>query len=96
MDSNQPDVISELYTLILGRMENPVEGSYTNYLLSKGTDKICKKVGEEAFEVVIAAAGDRREDMIYELADLQYHLLVLMAHKGITPEDVLEELKKRR
>jgi phosphoribosyl-ATP pyrophosphohydrolase len=96
MTGENTDIIQDLYDLIIGRRENPVEGSYTNYLFTKGTDKICKKVGEEAFEVVIAAAGDKREAMIYELADLQYHLLVLMAEKGITPDDVYTELKNRR
>jgi len=90
------NIISELYELILGRRENPVEGSYTNYLFSKGSDKICKKVGEEAFEVVIAATVNNKQDIIYELADLQYHLLVLMAEKGITPDDVYKELNNRR
>ncbi len=96
MTGENTDIIQELYNLIIDRREHPVEGSYTNYLFTKGTDKICKKVGEEAFEVVIAATGDKREAMIYELADLQYHLLVLMAEKGITPEDVYMELKNRR
>jgi len=89
-------IIQELYELIVGRRENPVEGSYTNYLFSKGSEKICKKVGEEAFEVVIAATADKRQDIIYELADLQYHLMVLMVEKGITLDDVYDELKKRR
>ena len=85
------NIIAELYELILGRRDSPVEGSYTNYLFSKGSDKICKKVGEEAFEVVIAATANNKQDIIYELADLQYHLLVLMAEKGITPDDVYKE-----
>jgi len=96
MSENSANIIQEVYDVILGRRENPVEGSYTNYLFSKGSDKICKKVGEEAFEVVIAATGNKKEDIVYELADLQYHLLVLMAEKGITPEDVYNELKNRR
>ena len=96
MAEDSSGIIRELYEVILGRRENPVEGSYTNYLFSKGSDKICKKVGEEAFEVVIAATGNKKQDIIYELADLQYHLLVLMAEKGITPEEVYEELKNRR
>lgn len=96
MEEGTANIVLDLYELILGRRENPVEGSYTNYLFTKGTDKICKKVGEEAVEVIIAAVGDKRQDMIYELADLQYHLLVLMAEKGITPEDVYTELKNRR
>jgi len=90
------NIIADLYELILGRRDNPVEGSYTNYLFSKGSDKICKKVGEEAFEVVIAATTNNKQDIIYELADLQYHLLVLMAEKGITPDDVYKELNNRR
>jgi len=96
MADNSESVIQELYELILGRRENPVEGSYTNYLFSKGMDKICKKTGEEAIEVIIAATNGNRQDIIYELADLQYHLLVLMAEKGITPDDVYCELKNRR
>ena len=90
------NIIDELYGVILGRKTNPVDGSYTNYLFDKGMNKIGKKVGEEAFEVVIAACGDKKQDIIYELADLQYHLLVLMAEKGITPEDVYTELRTRR
>ena len=96
MTQDSENIIQELYDLILGRRENPVEGSYTNYLFSKGSDKICKKVGEESFEVVIAASTGSKQDIIYELADLQYHLLVLMAEKGITPEDVYAELRNRR
>jgi len=96
MSESGESIIPELYELILGRRETPVEGSYTNYLFSKGSDKICKKVGEEAFEVVIAASTGTKQDIIYELADLQYHLLVLMAEKGITPADVYAELKNRR
>ena len=96
MTDKAENIIDELYELILGRRENPVEGSYTNYLFSKGTEKICKKTGEEAIEVIIAAVEGNRQDIIYELADLQYHLLVLMAEKGITPEDVYLELRNRR
>lgn len=96
MSDNNENILQELYEVILGRRENPVDGSYTNYLFTKGQDKICKKVGEEAFEVVIAAIEGNKQDTIYELADLQYHLLVLMAEKGITPDDVYGELKNRR
>lgn len=96
MTENSESIIGELYELILGRRENPVEGSYTNYLFSKGMEKICKKAGEETIEVIIAAVEGNRENIIYELADLQYHLLVLMAEKGITPEDVYLELRNRR
>ncbi len=78
------------------RKANPVEGSYTNYLLNKGTEKICKKVGEEATETVIAACKDKREEMIGELCDLFYHSLVLMADKDVTLQDVFAELERRR
>jgi len=89
-------VIQELYTVILDRKENPTEGSYTNYLLGKGTDKISKKVGEEAVETIIAASQRDRAATIQELADLQYHILVLMVDQGITLEDVEAELRSRR
>ncbi len=96
MTDNSETIIQELYDLILSRRENPVEGSYTNYLFTKGNDKICKKAGEEAIEVIIAATHGSKQDTIYELADLHYHLLVLMAANGITPDEVYKELKNRR
>ncbi|MCR4689240.1 MAG: phosphoribosyl-ATP diphosphatase [Saccharofermentans sp.] len=89
-------VIHELYSVILDRKANPTEGSYTTYLFSKGTDKISKKVGEEAVETIIAASQRDKQATIQELADLQYHLLVLMADQGITVEDVEAELRSRR
>ena len=90
------DIMRELYSVILDRKEHPVEGSYTNYLFEKGTDKISKKLGEEAVEVVIAASQRDRKATIQEIADLQYHVLVLMADQGITPDDVEAELRSRR
>lgn len=90
------DIIKELYSVILDRQKNPTEGSYTNYLLDAGTEKIAKKVGEEAVEVAIAAAKGSKPDVISEIADVEYHLLVLMAHMGITLEDVEKELRERR
>ena len=90
------DIMSELYSVILDRKEHPVEGSYTNYLFDKGTDKISKKLGEEAVEVVIAASQRDRKATIQEIADLEYHLLVLMADRGITLDDVEAELRSRR
>ena len=78
------DIMRELYSVIMDRKEHPVEGSYTNYLFEKGTDKISKKLGEEAVEVVIAASQRDRKATIQEIADLEYHLLVLMADRGIT------------
>jgi phosphoribosyl-ATP pyrophosphohydrolase/phosphoribosyl-ATP pyrophosphohydrolase/phosphoribosyl-AMP cyclohydrolase len=90
------DIMRELYSVIMDRKEHPVEGSYTNYLFDKGTDKISKKLGEEAVEVVIAASQRDRKATIQEIADLEYHLLVLMADRGITLDDVETELRSRR
>ena len=90
------DIMRELYSVIMDRKDHPVEGSYTNYLFDKGTDKISKKLGEEAVEVVIAASQRDRKATIQEIADLEYHLLVLMADRGITLDDVEAELRSRR
>ncbi|MBO4473614.1 MAG: phosphoribosyl-ATP diphosphatase [Clostridiales bacterium] len=95
MDSNSKNVSKDLYNLILDRKENPVDGSYTNYLFDKGIEKIGKKVGEEAIEAIISASRGNKENTVLELADLFYHTLVMMAYLGITPEEVEEELKKR-
>ncbi len=91
-----PQVTPEsLYHLIMGRKDTPQEGSYTSYLFGKGREKILKKVGEECTEVVIAAMkGDTRET-VFELADLCYHALVLMAECGIAPAEVQAELTSR-
>ncbi|MBR2523437.1 MAG: phosphoribosyl-ATP diphosphatase [Clostridiales bacterium] len=90
------NTLNELYGVILDRKSNPVEGSYTNYLLEKGTEKIAKKVGEEAVETAIAAAKEDRQEIIGEIADVIYHILVLMADQDISIEDVEAELKSRR
>ena len=84
--------LEELYDIIKGRKETPKEGSYTNYLFDKGLDKILKKVGEEATEVVIAAKNEDSRELVYETADVLYHLLVLLVEKGISYEAILEEL----
>ena len=84
-----------LYRLIRGRRTQPKEGSYTTYLFEKGRDKILKKVGEECTEVLIGGAKNDREDTIYEIADLAYHVLVLMVEMGITLEDITAEEAKR-
>ncbi|MBQ8088335.1 MAG: bifunctional phosphoribosyl-AMP cyclohydrolase/phosphoribosyl-ATP diphosphatase HisIE [Clostridia bacterium] len=84
-----------LYKLIAGRKTEPKEGSYTTYLFEKGIDKILKKVGEECTEVVIAGKGGDREETIYEIADLCYHVMVLMVQSGISLEDVTRELARR-
>ena len=84
-----------LIELIEGRKKEKVEGSYTTYLFEKGLDKILKKVGEESTEVIIAAKADDKKETIYEIADLTYHLLVLMIQMGISLEDVHRELASR-
>ncbi|MEE0777035.1 MAG: bifunctional phosphoribosyl-AMP cyclohydrolase/phosphoribosyl-ATP diphosphatase HisIE [Bacillota bacterium] len=84
------------YSIIKERGENPVEGSYTNYLLEKGVDKICKKVGEESTEVVIAAKNRSHEELTYETADLIYHVSVLLYEQGLTWDDIGKEILSRR
>ena len=84
-----------LYHLIEGRKTNPKEGSYTTYLFEKGLDKILKKVGEECTEVIIGGRKEDREETIYEIADLAYHVMVLMVQMGISVEDITRELEKR-
>lgn len=84
-----------LYHLIQGRKTNPQEGSYTTYLFNKGLDKILKKVGEECTEVIIGARKEDKEETIYEIADLAYHVMVLMVQMGISVEDITRELEKR-
>ena len=84
-----------LYEMLKGRKTQPKEGSYTTYLFEKGLDKILKKVGEECTEVIIAAAKKDKEETVYEIADLCYHVMVLMAEAGISVEDVTKELAGR-
>ncbi len=84
-----------LYNLIADRKDNPVEGSYTNYLFAEGVDKICKKIGEEAAEVIIGAKNASRGEMVYEIGDLIYHLLVLLNLYEIPLQDIFTELEKR-
>jgi len=88
-------VIEELYMKVGDRKENPVPDSYTCYLLSKGIDKILKKVGEESTEVVIAAKNESKEEIIYEISDLIYHLTVLMKYVDVSFEDIAAELLNR-
>ena len=87
--------LAELYEVIKNRQLEPKEGSYTNYLFAKGLDKILKKVGEEATEVVIAAKNEGTEELVSETADLLYHVLVLLVEKGIPDEAITEELARR-
>ena len=84
-----------LYRLISGRKTEPKEGRYTTYLFDKGLDKILKKVGEECTEVIIAGKGGDKAETIYEIADLCYHVMVLMVQSGISLEDVTRELARR-
>ncbi len=87
--------INELYNIILDRKSNPKPGSYTNSLFDTGLPRIAQKVGEEGTEVVVAALSQENERLVEEIADLTYHILVLMAAKGVSPEEVARELEKR-
>ena len=93
--SNPLEVFELIYNTIIDRKEHPKEGSYTNYLFDKGIDKILKKVGEEAAELIIAAKNPDPEEIKYEMADFLYHAMVLMAEKGITWSEIIEELDNR-
>ena len=90
------NVLQEDYATIADRAANPVEGSYTNYLLDNGVEKICKKVGEEASETIIAAMKANKEEVTYEAADLLYHLMVLLYQQSVTLDDVWAEMARRR
>ncbi|WLD27843.1 Phosphoribosyl-ATP pyrophosphatase [Clostridioides difficile] len=90
------NTLKELYDLINERKNNPIEGSYTNYLFDKGLDKILKKVGEESSEVIIASKNEDKSELIYEISDLVYHTLVLMIEKDVEIDEIKKELIKRR
>ena len=94
-DAPEPFSIGALAELIAGRKKTMQEGSYTSYLFSKGIDKILKKVGEESTEVIIAAKAGDRAETVYEVADLVYHVLVMMVEMGIEPDEIMKELEKR-
>lgn len=96
VNKDKAAILQEVYDIIVDRKNNPQEGSYTNYLFEKGIDKILKKVGEEAAEVIIAAKNRVEEEVIYELADLLYHLMVMLVEQGIELDKVYDELHKRR
>ena len=89
-------VLREVYGVISDRVSNPKEGSYTNYLLEKGLDKILKKIGEEASEVIIAAKNKSSKEIKAETADLLYHVMVMLVERGIPLDEIFDELKDRR
>jgi phosphoribosyl-ATP pyrophosphohydrolase/phosphoribosyl-AMP cyclohydrolase len=95
-DTNPLTVLSDVYNIILDRKQNPKEGSYTNYLFDKGIDKILKKCGEEATEIVIAAKNPDSEELKYEISDFLYHMMVLMAQCNLDWDDIIKELAHRR
>ena len=95
IEKNPLKVFDEVYGIIKDRKENPKEGSYTNYLFDKGVDKILKKLGEESTEIVIAAKNPDPEEIKYEISDFLYHCMVLMVEKGVTWEDITQELSQR-
>lgn len=94
--SKDAAILQELYQVVVGRRENPKEGSYTTYLFEKGLDKILKKVGEESAEVIIASKNRSKEEVSYEVSDLFYHIIVLLVEQGVSLEEIYAELKKRR
>jgi len=89
-------ILHELYHVVNERKRNPQTGSYTTYLFEKGQDKILKKVGEEAAETIIASKNNSKEELLYEMADLWYHCLVLLVQHDVSLSELLEELQKRR
>ena len=89
------DILEAVYQIILERKANPTDSSYTAALMRGGIDKILKKIGEEATEVVIAAKGGNHDEIVYETADLIFHLLVMLGHQDIPPSKVYDELRRR-
>ncbi len=96
IEKNPLKVFETVYNIIEDRKNNPKEGSYTNYLFDKGIDKILKKVGEECTEIVIAAKNPDPEEIKYEISDFLYHVMVLMVEKGVTWEEITQELSQRK
>jgi phosphoribosyl-ATP pyrophosphohydrolase/phosphoribosyl-AMP cyclohydrolase len=94
-EKNPATILMTVMGVIGDRKNNPKEGSYTNYLFDKGLDKILKKLGEEATEIVIAAKNPNPHEIKYEIVDYLYHLMVLMAEKEITWDEILAEMAKR-
>ncbi|MDI6453629.1 bifunctional phosphoribosyl-AMP cyclohydrolase/phosphoribosyl-ATP diphosphatase HisIE [Peloplasma aerotolerans] len=94
--SSNVNILNDIFELIQLRKNEPIEGSYTTYLFNKGLDKILKKVGEETAEIIIGAKNQSKDETVYEISDLVYHILVLMVNQGITPKDIEKELCTRR
>jgi len=94
-ENRQEFSLEGLYQMLVGRNQTRPEGSYTTYLFEKGLDKILKKVGEESTEVIIAAKAEDKAETVYEIADLAYHIMVLMVNQGISLEDIHKELASR-
>ena len=94
-DRGEPFSVEGLYRLLQGRKRDLPEGSYTTYLFQKGVDKMLKKVGEECTEVIIGGKAGDRAETVYEIADLMYHVMVLMVEMGISVEDIRAELASR-
>ncbi len=94
IDTN-PRILYDVYDVIVDRVKNPKEGSYTNYLFEKGIDKMLKKVGEESAEVIIASKNYVKSEVQYETADLLYHLSVVLVEQGLTWDDIFTELRSR-
>ena len=93
--NNQSQIIDAVYHVVLDRMSAPSEKSYTASLMNKGLDTILKKIGEESTELVIAAKGGCRDEIVYESADLIFHLLVLLGYNKIPPDEIYAELRRR-
>lgn len=89
-------IIQRIYRLVIDRREHPVDGSYTNYLISKGRDKIIQKYGEESVELVIAAKNGDKDQIAHEAADVIYHFSVLLSELDLSPDDVAKVLEDRR
>ena len=94
-EAHQVFSMEALYQLLEGRKTSPKEGSYTTYLFQKGIDKILKKAGEECTEVIVAGKGGDREETVFEIAELAYHVMVLMVEMGIKPKDIFAQLESR-
>ena len=94
-NTNVSDIIRDLYAVVMSRKGKHEEGSYTCYLFESGIDKILKKVGEECAETIVAAKNGDNRELTVEICDLLYHLIVMMADRGVSPDDIIAELQTR-